>query len=95
MSLERRQFPRLELSEDAYAVDAQGRELGKVRIVSGGGMQITGPGPDFAAGYRTGQPLRVTIMEPGSQTAHTIDVVVRHTRGADLGVEFVTGVTPA
>ena len=91
MSIERRQFPRLKLSEDAYAIDASGRELGKVVLAGGGGMQITAGSTEIASSIRLGDQLRVTIMEPGVQTSNTIDVVVRHVAGAVLGVEFVTG----
>ncbi|MBI2682148.1 MAG: PilZ domain-containing protein [Acidobacteriales bacterium] len=91
MSLERRQFPRLQLSEDAIAVDANGRELGKVVLAGGGGMQITGGSAAVAASVKVGDQIRVTIMEPKAQTSNTIDVIVRHVAGPVLGVEFVTG----
>ena len=95
MSLERRQFLRLQLSEDAYAVDASGRELGKVVLAGGGGMQITAPPDGAISAYKAGDQIRVTIMEPRAQTSNTIDVIVRYARGPELGVEFVTGETSA
>lgn len=91
MSSERRQFPRLELSEHAYAVDAGGRELGKVSQASGGGMLIRAKDAAAVAGLQPGDHFQVRIMEPDSQTANTIDVVVRFVRPGELGVEFVTG----
>jgi hypothetical protein len=88
---ERRQFKRLELSDDAYAVDGTGRELGKVRMVGGGGMLIDAATPAIAKTLTPGDRIAVTIMEPKSQTSHSIDVLVRYKDGQQVGVEFITG----
>jgi len=40
MSLNRRQFERLKLSEDAIALDQSGKKLGKVSSAGGGGFLI-------------------------------------------------------
>jgi hypothetical protein len=42
-----------------------------------------------------GERLQVTIFEPDSQTRNTIDMVLRHRVGTQLGFEFVTGKSTA
>jgi hypothetical protein len=91
MSIDRRQFPRLEISPEAYAVDAKGRELGKVSYAGGGGMLITANSSEAAQSLEPGKRLSVTVMEPHSQTSNRIDVVVRYRDGNNVGVEFVGG----
>jgi hypothetical protein len=93
MSINRRQYDRLQLSEAAYAVDESGRQLGKVSQASGGGMLIIAKD---AGGYTSeaeapeiGTRFTVTIMEPYTQTSNTVDVIVRYKDGAKVGVEFV------
>lgn len=85
----RRQFPRLELSEDALAIDENGRELGKVLETGGGGMLITTHSGEIADSLAVGKNLRITIHEPGSQTSNKLDTVVRHRKGLKIGVQFV------
>jgi hypothetical protein len=88
---ERRQFPRLTIDDDAIALDEHGRELGRIREASGGGMLIQlAPGIETSA-YKQGQHFFVTVYEPGSGTRHTFDVEVRYQEGDGLGVEFVSG----
>jgi hypothetical protein len=72
-------------------VDKDGRELGQVSQASGGGMMIKPANRAVADSLSMGQQLQVTIMEPGSQTANTIGVVVRYHDGEKIGFEFVTG----
>lgn len=91
MSIDRRQFERLSLTDETVAVDEAGQRLGKVTQASGGGMMIHAETTALADSMAMGSRHRVTIMEPGSQTAHTIDVVVRYREGDNVGVEFVTG----
>jgi hypothetical protein len=93
MSINRRQFDRLQLSEAAYAVSEDGRQLGKVSQASGGGMLIisrdAGGYTSEAEAPAVGERFTVTIMEPHSQTASRMDVIVRYKDGAKTGVEFV------
>lgn len=93
MSINRRQFDRLQLSEAAYAVVEDGRQLGKVMQAGGGGMLVitsdSGGYTAEAPAPEVGERITLTIMEPHSQTANTIDVVVRYKDGAKVGVEFV------
>jgi hypothetical protein len=91
MSTNRRQWPRLVLTEEAYAVDSHGRKLGRVALAGGGGMLITAKTSEEASTMRPGERLLVTIMEPRLQTQHHIDVIVRYQNGAQVGVEFITG----
>ena len=93
MSINRRQYDRLQLTDAAYAVSDDGRQLGKVSQASGGGMLII---TRDAGGYTSetdppeiGTRMTVTIMEPHTQTAHTVDVVVRYKDKDKVGVEFV------
>jgi|SRR4051812_24641176 hypothetical protein len=87
----RRKFERLELTEAAYAVDAVGRELGKVTQASGGGMMIKPKSADIAKSLPQGERVTITVMEPTSQTQHTLDMVVRYSSPEHIGLEFVSG----
>ena len=90
-AIDRRKFDRIELTEDAHAVDANGRELGKVRQAGGGGMLIIIAGDDVAERLPIGSREQITVMEPSTQTSHTIDVIVRYNDKSQIGCEFVTG----
>jgi hypothetical protein len=89
--IDRRQFQRLELSDDAIAVDKSGRELGKVTQASGGGMMVVPKSAEIAKSLTQGERVQITVMEPGSQTRHTIDMVVRYSSVEKIGLEFVGG----
>lgn len=95
MGRERRQFERLELPDDAVAIDDSGRELGRVAQAGGGGMLIHTGSEKAAAGFQPGQKLRITVVEPRSDNRHTLSVVVRYSKGPDVGVEFAGGQEPA
>jgi len=84
---ERRQFPRLPLPEDAYAVDAEGTNLGRVTHAAGGGMLIHTDAA-HAERWKVGEQLRLTVVEPNNKVSNTIDVVVRYRHGNDVGVQF-------
>ena len=90
-AIDRRKFDRIELTEDAHAIDENGRELGKVRQAGGGGMLIIMGSSEVADSLKKGDELRITVIEPSSQTSHTIDVVVRYHDHEQIGCEFVTG----
>ena len=89
--IDRRQFQRIALENDAIAIDKSGRELGKVLQASGGGMLIQPTKADVAKTISAGDHLQVTVLEPGTQTSHTIDVVVRFNDGKQIGIEFLGG----
>jgi hypothetical protein len=88
---ERRQFERLELPDDAVAVDDSGRELGRVAQAGGGGMLIHTGSEKAAAVFQPGQQLRITVVEPKTANRHTLRVVVRYRTGEAVGVEFTGG----
>ncbi len=88
---DRRQFQRLDLSDHAIAVDASGRELGHVSQASGGGMTVVPKNADVADSLKAGEQVQITVMEPGSQTSNTIDMVVRYSSKEKIGLEFVGG----
>ncbi len=94
MSKERRQFPRLDLPEDAYAVDDSGRTLGRIRVVGGGGMELAAASSLVAEQLAVGRRLRIEIIEPGSQSSHRFDVEVRSRRQRSIGLEFVGAEPP-
>ena len=87
----RRKHERLEMTEHAVAVDSEGREIGRVALAGGGGVTIESASAEAAARVAIGERLQVTILEPGTQTRNTIDMVLRHRVGNQLGFEFVTG----
>jgi hypothetical protein len=88
---DRRKHERLHMTEHAVAVDRDGREIGKVVQAGGGGMTVEASSTEAAERMPMGERLQITIFEPGSQTRNTIDMVLRHRVGTQLGFEFVTG----
>lgn len=86
----RRRHERLAMDEDAIAT-VGGAEIGRVIQAGGGGMTIESATDDQAKRFQTGERLRITVVEPGSQTQNTIDAVLRRRVGRQLGFEFVSG----
>ena len=86
---DRRQFSRLEMSEAAVAVDETGFQFGRVLEVSGGGLQIDAASKEAIDRLPKGARLTITIVEPGSATANSINVEVRHVNGSLIGLMFV------
>jgi hypothetical protein len=85
----RRQFPRLAISEEARVYDENGRELGKVSQVSGNGMNIEAGSREIAQSLEPGRRMRITVLEPGSRATNVLDVIVHRSDGDKLGMEFV------
>lgn len=88
---ERRRFQRLSITEHAYAIDDAGRQLGRVSLASGGGIQVQADSVAVAQQLSVGQKLRITVVEPGPDTRHTMDMIVRSREGTTIGLEFITG----
>ena len=84
----RRQFERLEIPEEAVAIDESGCKLGRVSRVGGGGMTIA-LGGDHAHTFAPGARLRV-VVEETSGIRHTLPVEVKYCHDGDLGVEFIS-----
>jgi len=91
MSLNRRQFERLKLSEDAIALDQSGKKLGKVSSAGGGGFLIYPASQDATGQLAPGKRLTITVHEPKQNVNSTVDVEVRYKEGEASGVEFVGG----
>jgi hypothetical protein len=91
MSINRRQFERLKLSEDAIALDQSGQKLGKVSSAGGGGFLIYPASPDATGKLTPGKRLTITVHEPDQNVNSTVDVEVRYLEGEAVGVEFVGG----
>src|SRR3954452_13650839 len=89
MSINRRQFPRLPLSEDAVALSDSGLRLGKVSIAGGGGFLIYPATPEATIVLTPGKRLTITVHEPNQNVNSTVDVEVRYRQGEAVGVEFV------
>jgi PilZ domain-containing protein len=91
MSINRRQFERLKLSEDAVALDQSGQKLGKVSSAGGGGFLIYPASPDATGRLAPGKRLTITVHEPKQNVNSTVDVEVRYRDGEAIGVEFIGG----
>ena len=91
MSINRRQFERLQLSEDAIALSESGQKLGKVSTAGGGGFLIYPATPEATGVLTPGKRLTITMHEPKQNVNSTVDVEVRYSEGQAVGVEFVGG----
>jgi hypothetical protein len=85
----RRQFERLSLSEQAIVVDENGREIGPVKLVGGGGMLVCECQPEALEWLTPGKQMRVTIVEPELGTTNVMDVEVRYLDGNNAGMQFI------
>ncbi len=90
MTTERRQFPRLKIPEDTFAVDEAFRQLGKVEEAGGGGLTIRAASEEHVNGLEPGRTMKLSIVEASGNVLHTVEVVVRYRKGATVGVEFVS-----
>ncbi len=88
MTSNRRQFERLDIPEEAIAIDESGRKLGIVSRAGGGGMTIA-LGDNLGHSFTPGSRLRV-IVEEASGNRHTLPVEVKYCHNGDLGVEFIS-----
>lgn len=89
MPSSKRQFERLAISDEAFAVDKNGRRFGRVSHVGGGGMTIT-LDPEPQAVFAPGSRMCVTVEEPSTGNRHTLSVEVKYILADKLGVEFVS-----
>lgn len=94
MSTNQRQFERLDITDEAIALDASGRRLGRVVRAGGGGMTVILE-QVVPVSYSAGNSLRITVLEPARQIRHTFDTTIRYVVDGTMGVEFVTPQDPA
>lgn len=87
----KREFERLEIEEDAIAMDETGQELGRVFRVSGGGFQIKPVSEEAVSKLQPGQRVAITIVEPASGVRNVFPVEVVYHQGDSVGVKFVVG----
>lgn len=85
---ERRRFVRLDLAENVRALDAMGRDIGRVEKVGAGGMQIRLSDGVPEEQYGPGAKLDISIVEPGN-VRNQFKVEVRVCEGKLLGVKFL------
>jgi len=87
--LDRRQFERIELASTAFAVDANGNELGRVVEISGGGFLLKPATPFARISLAMGARLVITIVEPANVKQTSLNVEVRRVLSDSIGLRFV------
>jgi hypothetical protein len=88
--VERRHFPRVEPSEDTYVEDANGRRLGIVANISGGGFCILPENDEQAQAFGAGKQMELTLVgQSGSRTK--IRARVAYVTPYAVGLEFFFG----
>jgi len=85
---ERRQFPRLELAGDVEALDSQGRLIGRVELVSAGGMRVRVAAEADHRMFTTGAQFEISLLENGADERR-VQVEVRSYVADVLGVKFI------
>jgi hypothetical protein len=86
---ERRRYERMELSEDAYVQDKNGRRLGLVSHVSGGGLRIFLENDEQLEAFAPEQEMDLIVVEE-SGTRTEVHVRVVYVNAYDVGLEFVS-----
>jgi len=87
--LERREFERIEIPATAFALDANGHELGRVIETSGGGLRLN-PASAFARiSLAQFQQLVITVVEPANGKKTKLKVEVRYVRSNSIGLRFL------
>ncbi len=85
---QRRQFPRVKVTENTVAVNDRGLQLGKVKEVGAGGMMITAASEEALMLMPVGRKMRINVIEPGTKTTTPLTVEVLYVRNNDVGVKF-------
>ena len=88
-SRERRAFGRLDVPATAFAVDAQGKEMGRVAETSGGGLLLDPASPWARLGLVKGQQLVISIVEPATGNKTDVRVEVRRVNTQSIGLRFL------
>ena len=88
--INRRNFERFVLGEDARVLDESGRELGRASHAGGGGMRIEANSLSIAQEIENAKELRLLVFEPNSNITHKVTVAVRYRTNSSVGVEFLS-----
>jgi hypothetical protein len=86
---ERRAFERIGLPATAFALDQTGNELGRVKEISGGGLQLNPASPWARLVLMKGMQLVITVVEPGTGNLTDMNVEVRYVRTHHIGLHFL------
>ncbi len=87
--LDRREFERIGLPATAFALDANGNELGRVVETSGGGLRLNPASPFARISLAKGAQLVVTVVESASGKKTRMKVEVRYVRLKSIGLRFL------
>jgi len=87
--MDRREFERVGLPATAFALDANGSELGRVVEISGGGLLLHPASPYARLALAKGQQLYVTVVEPTTGNKTKMNVEVRYVRSNNIGLRFL------
>jgi|SRR5579883_1569493 len=88
--INRRNFERFVLGEDARVLDESGRELGMASHAGGGGMRIEANSLAIAQELEGAKELRLLVFEPKANVTHKVVVSVRYRNNKSVGVEFLS-----
>jgi hypothetical protein len=86
---DRREFERVGLPATAFALDAEGNDLGRVAEIGGGGLMLQPASPYARLSLAAGNRLLVTIVEPGTGNSIVVSVEVRYVRSNTVGLRFL------
>ena len=88
--MDRRNYERFKLGEDARALDPSGRERGTVSHAGGGGMRIEANTLAIAQELEIAKDLKLLVFEPESKITHKVEISVRYRHGKILGAQFIS-----
>jgi hypothetical protein len=87
--LERRRFERIDIPATAFALDANGNELGRVIETSGGGLRLHPASPFARISLAKFQQLVITVVEATTGKKTKMKVEVRYVRSNSIGLRFL------
>lgn len=87
--LERREFERVGLPATAFALDAQGHDLGRITEIGGGGLLLNPASPWARLALGKGQQFVVTVVEPATGNKTEMKVEVRYIHSHNVGLRFL------
>jgi hypothetical protein len=87
--LDRREFERVGLPATAFALDAEGKELGRIVEIGGGGLLLNPASPLARLSLVAGQQLVISVVEPTTGNKTDMSVEVRYVRSNAIGLRFL------